>query len=232
TQDHTRLAVLHHQRSLQSAAWPLARCERIRFARLQRVVVATAIEDETEVAHDHTGAEGTVQTRGESDHVARAVNYSDIAGIAIMIAVAGHRYLHRTIERRLIAGKLLSSAWTKLERRRAFVNHRAPFGSIFFREQALIRNFDKVQIAQILVTIGEGEFGRFDAGVNVLRAVVAQRLQVVAFENSKSEQLCRALAGRSVLVDLIAMIIDRNGLFDFGGIVGKVFVTKQAAVLL
>src|SRR2546427_11975069 len=97
-----RLAVFHYERALQSAARSLAGNKRIRFTRIERVVVATAIEDETEIAHHHTGTKCAVKTRREADHVARTIDHRNVAGVAFMIGFAGYRYLDRSIEQSLI----------------------------------------------------------------------------------------------------------------------------------
>src|SRR5262245_39606150 len=187
-----RLAVFHHQRALQRAARTLAGLERIRLARLELVVITAAIENKSQVAHDHTGAESAVQTRRESNQVARRINHSNVTGIAIVIAFAGDGYFHRAIERRFILGELLSRTGTKLERGRVLVDHGATLGSVFPGQQTLVGDLDEVQIAEILVAIGESELGGFDAGVDVIGAVVAQSLQVITLENAEREQLCRA----------------------------------------
>ena len=112
-----------------------------------------------------------------------------------------------------------------------FVNQCAAFGGILFREQTGVGDFDEVHVAEILLSIGEREFDRLDTGVDIVGAVMAHRFQVIAFENPQREQLRRSLTRRSVLVDLKPAIINRDRLFDLSGIAGKVFVTKQAAVV-
>ena len=147
-----------------------------------------------------------------------------------MIAFACDRNFHGAIERCFIAGEFLSRSGPELERGCAVVDHGTPFGRVFFGQQSFVRNLNEVEVAEIFVAIGESELGRFDAGVNIVRAVVAQLFQVIAFKNSQREQFSRSLTGGSILVDLISVVIDRDRLFNLGGVVGKVLIAEQAAV--
>ena len=124
-----------------------------------------------------------MQTGRERDQVARTINDRDVAGVAIVAGIARGRDLYRTMKRRRITGEFFCGTRTKREGGRAFIDQGAAFGGIFFREQTRVRDFDKIHIAEILFAIREGKLDGFDAGMNVIGAVVAHRLQVVAFQN-------------------------------------------------
>src|SRR5204863_9512005 len=98
-------------------ARPFAGRERVGFARHQRVVVAAAVEDESELAHDHTRAEAAVEARPEADHVAVLVDDGEIARVALLIRFTHEADMDWTIERRCRFRELLRHAGPHLERR-------------------------------------------------------------------------------------------------------------------
>src|SRR5207249_4503119 len=99
--------------------------------RIQCVVVAAAVEDETEIAHYYPSAKRAVQAGRETDHVARAIDDRDVTGVALVIGKIASGNLDRAIKRRRIARELFSRAGTKSQRRRILVDHRAPLSRVF-----------------------------------------------------------------------------------------------------
>ena len=203
-----RLSILRHKCCLQGAARPLTGRERIRFAGFERVVITATVEDESEVAHHHTSPKRAVQTRCECNHVPHAVHDRDVAGVAIVIREITGRNLHWSIEWRGVAGEPLGSTGTKRKRSGRLIDQCTTLSGVLFRQQSGVRDLDEVHVAEVLLAISHREFRRFNRGVNVVGAVVTHRFQVIAFENSEREKFCGPLTRRSVLVDLIAAIID------------------------
>ena len=128
-----------------------------------------------------------MQAGRECDHVARVVDNGNIARVAVMVRVIAGRDLYRTIKRRRVAGEFLSGARTKRDRSRTLIDQLAPVGGIFFREQTGVGNLDEIHVAEIFLAIRKRQLNRFNAGVNIVGAVVPHRFQVVAFQNSERE---------------------------------------------
>src|SRR4030095_9226296 len=121
--------ILHHQRALQSAPGALARGQSVGVTFDQGVIIAAAVEDESEAPHHDLGAKAAVKATRKADHIAVAVYGSDVASVALMIANAASRDITRALEARAgITG-------TKFDRSLGVIDQLAALGSIFFREQ-------------------------------------------------------------------------------------------------
>ena len=84
-------------------------------------------------------------------------------------------------------------AGPKIERCDCWIDQLAAFGCVFFRKEARVGDLDEIRVAEIGVAIGHGEFYGFDRGVDIVGRVQPHRLQVVAFQNIKSEEFGGAL---------------------------------------
>ena len=125
----------------------------------------------------------------------------------------------RPIQRRCVAFMNFSgTAGPQLQRGLRRIDQRPALARVLLRQQPLVRNLDEVHVAEIFLAVGERQLDRFDAGVDVVGAVVPHRLEVVAFEDVQREQLGRALVRRRILVDAIAAIVDRDRRLDLGGV--------------
>src|SRR5205085_10465180 len=131
----------------QGAAGTLARGESVGMAFDERVIIAAAVEDESEIADRDLGAHAAVQARRKSDHVAGAIDCGDVTGVAGMVANTFGRDITRAIE------TLTGISRTEFEGRLSIVDQLAPPGSILFREQPRIHDLDVVHIVQIRVAV-------------------------------------------------------------------------------
>ena len=75
------------------------------------------------------------------------------------------------------------------ERRLVGIDKLLALARVGLGEQTLVRDFDEVGVAQKLA-ISKGEFQGFDAGMDVLGAVVLQLFDVIA----RSESICALIA--------------------------------------
>src|SRR5215510_4205428 len=125
-----------------------------------------------------------------------------------MIGVVAGGYFYRPVKWRGVSSELLRRSGTKGERRVVVIDEFTALGSILFRQQTRVRNFDEVHIAEVLLPVRHCQFGRFNSRVNIVGAVMTHRFKVIAFENSQGEQFCGSLTRRSILVDLITAVIN------------------------
>ena len=68
--------------------------------------------------------------------------------------------------------------------------------------------------------------------MDIFRAVMFHGFQVVSFQHIQRDEFRRTLTGRRVLVDLITTIINKDRLLQFGCVIGEIFITEEAAILL
>ena len=88
SRNHERLTVLHHERALQRAAGPLSGLKRVGLTANQRVIVATAVEDDSRISHHDSRSEQAVKAGLEAHHVAVLIDDCDVAGVAVEVRVA------------------------------------------------------------------------------------------------------------------------------------------------
>ena len=98
------------------------------------------------------------------------------------------------------------------------------------REQRLGGDLVELGIAVIGVAVGVGQLEGFHQGVNVVRGVELQALDVVAFQNVEGFEHAGSLAPEARLVDGVALEGGGDGVFRFDVEGGHVFVADQAAV--
>src|SRR5579864_374788 len=96
----------------------------------ERVVIAAAVEDESQVPHHHLGAEPAVQAGGERDHVAFFVHYGDIAGIAFVIGMALYVDVARAVYALKTGREAPDIAGAKLKRRYFWIDQFAALGGV------------------------------------------------------------------------------------------------------
>ena len=144
---HERLAVLHHERALQRAARPLSRLERIGFACNEGVVIATAIEDEPEIAHHDARAPAAVKARLEADHVAVLVDDGDVAGVAAVAGIAFEVDRYGPITGLRVRHVPFGIARTQLQRGMCRIDQLAAFLRVVLGEESCKRNPDEVHVS-------------------------------------------------------------------------------------
>ena len=110
------------------------------------------------------------------------------------------------------------------------IDQLAPRCGILFRQQNLFGYFRELGIAIIAVAIGECELHRFNHDVQIFRRVVAQRFEVVSFQDVHRLDHHRALRPETGFVDLITTIGTRLRLIRLGLKLGKIGESDQAAV--
>ena len=106
-----------------------------------------------------------------------------------------------------------------------------PGGGVVFRKKRFCGDIDETGIADIAIAIGEGELHRLGDDVQIFDTVMAERLEVVAFENVECYEHDDALRVGRALVDIETRISCVDGLRLFGYIFGEVVRAEQAALL-
>ena len=130
SRDHEQFAVLRHQRALQGASRPLARLERIGVAGHQRKIVGAAVQREAQISHHHLRAVSAVQARSERNRIALLIDYTNVAGVARMIALAGDVVIVRPLDGTEIRLELFRIACPQFQRRFLRIDELAALGAV------------------------------------------------------------------------------------------------------
>ena len=101
---------------------------------------------------------------------------------------------------------------------------------VVLREQRGIENLDEIHVAEKFFAIRHSEFDSLDTRMDVVGTVVAERLEVIAFEQIEGDQFGWSLAGRRILINTIPSVVDRDRCLDLGAVLREVLTPEQAAV--
>jgi hypothetical protein len=102
---------------------------------------------------------------------------------------------------------------------------------VLVREQSIDRDRVEVRIADVVVPIGERRLQRLGDQVEVLHAVVTERLDVVLLQDLQGDRQRRPLRPRPAAVDFIVAVPDLDRRLQPHREVCDVVVGDQAAVL-
>ena len=133
--------------------------------------------------------------------------------------------LHVRVVLGRVAGDVRLRRPLRIDQRRALLR-------VFFRKQPGRRHRHEGRVRVVAVAIRIRELHRLDDGVEVVGARVAHRGQVEVLEDVERLEQHRALAPERVLVDRVAAVRGRRGLFDARKEVRKVRPIERRVVLL
>ena len=115
-------------------------------------------------------------------------------------------------------------------KRRLLTNQPAALGGIVLREQLIERHVVEAWVAVVGLAVGEGQLGALNHRVQVLRRVVAHRLQVELLQQGQLLQEHRALGPAGALEDIQTVVVQADRLFEARLPFGEVFIGQQARV--
>src|SRR5207245_835033 len=103
---------------------------------------------------------------------ALAIDDADVAGIAIMIAVAGDSIIVGALHGLKILLELLRMPFPQLERSLLRIDELTALGGIWLGKQSLVWNLDEIHVSEILFAIRHGKLHcfreRMDVGCRVM----------------------------------------------------------------
>jgi hypothetical protein len=124
------------------------------------------------------------------------------------------------------------AGWWHLGPRFGGVDQLAPLGGVFRRDQGRQRHVPHRRIGVIGLAVGEGQFQRLGQVVDIIGAVVADRLDVGAFEQGQGLQQHRALAPRAASENFQVAKAAALGRADRRVVIGEIVGRQQPALFL
>jgi hypothetical protein len=103
-------------------------------------------------------------------------------------------------------------------------------GGVGFREEALERDFGKRRVGGEFRAVVEGEFLGFDEPVQGVGGVVASLRKIEALGDRAHLQGGDALTVGRKFVDVVAAVVDGNGIDPGGGVLLEIGLAEKAAV--
>ena len=220
---HERLAVLHDERRHERVKRPLAGGEAVRVALSKRETAAAVVQHDAGAGRDDSGAEIGEQRVDERDGVPLSVGGGQIDCVAVIAAV----------EERI--GRDLSTDHTGLVLggRLVRIDLLPARGRVLLGDERLqeLRGH-AVGIGEVGRTVGEPNPLRFDEPVQIVGAVVAERLDVVALENVQHLERHEALGIGRHLVDVVAAVARVNRVHPIRLVAGEIGLGEKPAALL
>ena len=218
-----RASVLHHHRRHQRVERPLARRQLVGMSGRQRKEAAAILQDDPRVSGDDARAEGFVDRLDERDHVALRVGGGQIDRVPLRLRmVAAFR------------GRAAAEAKRGVVLRRVVrVDFVAARRRVLLRQHPIERGLrHRREVADPRVAVGERQPFRFDQEMEIGRAVVAERLDVVPLEDVQDFERRHPLRVRRHLQHLVPAVRRRDRLDPVRMVGGEIVRRDETAAPL
>ena len=112
------------------------------------------------------------------------------------------------------------------------IDQRATLGEVRLGQHLVDWHVHEIRIADVLLSVGEGEVQRLAHGVDVLGGVVPHGLEVEALKDLQGLRERRPLSPRPGAVHVVALVVHGNARTHLDVILGEVVLGEQAAHFL